>query len=257
MKDIESLWSRFVEKGDDATRNQLIEHYLPVVRYHAQRIKSTLPRCVDEADLVTAGSFGLIDAICSFEPQRGFKFETYCARRVTGAMWDELRSLDWAPRLTRQRSALIKRARQRYFKEHGIEPTDEELADVLGLDAEEFERVRQDSRETRVGSISTRVARSDAGQRDLEGADLLADDRQPDPSQAAERLSVRQLLTRGMSRAERLILILYYHEGMSMKEIGKTLGMSESRVSQLHKLLKDRLEAQFGNRADQLLNEVA
>lgn len=257
MEDVQALWSRFVEKGDEAARNQLIEHYLPVVRYHAQRMSAKLPRCVDEGDLITAGTFGLIEAISSFDPTRGFKFETFCPRRITGAMVDELRSLDWTPRLTRKRIALVNRARQRFLKLHGVEPTEAELADELGLDGAEFQRVRRDSSATRMTSISTPIGPSDSGQREVEGIDLIADGRQADPSRAVERLSVHQLLTRGMSRTERLILILYYHESMSMREIGKTLGMSESRVSQLHKLLKQRLEAQFGNRIGQLMSEVA
>jgi RNA polymerase sigma factor for flagellar operon FliA len=258
MEDVHVLWSRFGRTADDATRNQLIEHYLPVVRYHAQRLIHKLPRSVEEGDLVTAGTFGLIEAISSFEPERGYKFETFCGRRVRGAMLDELRALDWTPRLTRQRAALVNRARQRFMQEHGVEPTDQELARELGIKGAEYVRVRQDSQATRMTSMSTKVTNGgEAGQRELEGVDLIADQRQADPSQAVERLSVRQLLTRGMSRSERLILLLYYNEEMSMKEIGQTLGMSESRISQIHKSLKDRLHAQFNNRAESLVAEVA
>ncbi len=252
MEDVTPLWSRYVKTGDDETRNKLIEHYLPLVQMHARRTRSRLPNCIDEGDLVTAGVFGLMDAISSFDPSRGYKFETFCVRRITGAMLDELRALDWTPRLARRRAALVQRAVLRLRQINGVDPTDEELAAELGIRGEEFKRVRRDADITCVTSLQTRVGASRPDYDDAEGAELMADEQQIDPAEKAERLGMQQAMMNHMDRNERLILTLYHREGMSMHEIGRTLGMSESRISQLHKHLLHRLQSQFGPRAERL-----
>src|SRR5690606_20701738 len=137
--------SRRDPKTNEAIRNFLMEKYLPLVRYNAERIYARLPDEVDIQDLMSAGLFVLMDAIDVFDLERNVKFETYCAPRIRGAILDELRAMDWVPRLVRHRTAKVENARQRFEMTHGRAPTDQELAQYLQLSGEEFEKVKRDS----------------------------------------------------------------------------------------------------------------
>ncbi|MBI1367184.1 MAG: FliA/WhiG family RNA polymerase sigma factor [Planctomycetes bacterium] len=251
------LWRTYRRTPGDASRNALLEHYLPVVRKHAQRVASRLPRRIESDDLITAGCFGLVDAIDAFDPQRGVKFETYCATRVRGAIMDELRAMDWAPRLVRQRTARYQQAATSLHARLGEPPTDAQIAAELGVDDNEFRKIRHDARRVNVTSLERLLTSDQSDGRELREMDFLADPSQADPLNNLKRLSLRQMLTRGMSRSERLILVLYYYEQMNMAEIGRTLGFSESRVSQLHKHLLNRLRAQLSLQRDADEFEVA
>lgn len=249
------VWAEFRSCQDPqrrrVLRDWLIARYYDLVRLNAERIHRRLPDEVDIEDLMQAGLFGLMDAIQAFDPSRNVKFETYCAPRIRGAILDELRALDWVPRLVRHRSAKVEAARQRFEMEHGRQPTDAELADFLALDPEEFQKVHRDSRAVTTQSITRHVPCAEGG-REVRELDVVREDDHTNPLRQMQRRDLRDLITRGLTRAERLIVILYYYEGMTMKEIGATLALSESRVSQMHTSIIARLRAHLHDRVREL-----
>ncbi|MFG0327904.1 MAG: FliA/WhiG family RNA polymerase sigma factor [Phycisphaerales bacterium JB037] len=248
---INEVWTEYQRTHSLELRNYFMERYLHLVRYNAERIHQRLPDEVDIEDLMSAGLFGLMDAIDAFDLERQVKFETYCAPRIRGAILDELRSMDWVPRLVRHRTAKIEQARQQIQMRTGEAPTEDEIATRLGLDSEEFDKYRRDGQP--VGTISiTRKAFPSDGTKDVREIDVIKDDHQHDPLTQVQRKDLKDLMTKGLSRAERLIVILYYYEGMTMKEIGATLDLSESRVSQMHSSILQRLKAQMQHRMREL-----
>ncbi|MBB6430760.1 FliA/WhiG family RNA polymerase sigma factor [Algisphaera agarilytica] len=246
-----SLWSAYRESPDRTNRNALMELYLPVVRYNAQRIHLKLPESVELGDLISAGTFGLVDAIEGFDPERGIKFETYCAPRIRGAILDELRSLDWVPRLVRSRSTQVEKARRSLTAQTGVAPTDSELRQQLGVDRDEFAKIKRDSTAVGTVSLSRRFTTEESG-RELGEIDVLQDTRQINPLSAISRRDLKELVTKGLSRHERMIVVLYYYEAMTMREIGRVLDLSESRVSQMHSSILLRLKAQLQHKANEL-----
>ena len=241
------VWKRYHVQRDEPTRNFLMEKFLPLVRYNAERIYARLPDEVDIEDLMSAGVFGLMDAIDAFDLDRKVKFETYCAPRIRGAILDELRSMDWVPRLVRYRTAKFEQARQQIEMEAGRPATEDEVASRLGLEGEEFDKVHRDSKAVNTRSLTQRCFPSD-GSRDVREIDVIKDETQSNPIIELQRRDLKDLITKGLSRAERLIVILYYYEAMTMKEIGATLDLSESRVSQMHSSILARLKAQMQHR---------
>ncbi|MEM1164902.1 MAG: FliA/WhiG family RNA polymerase sigma factor [Planctomycetota bacterium] len=228
-------------------RNYLIERYRPLVRFNAERVHSRLPDEVDVEDLISEGMFGLVDAIEAFDLERGVKFETYCAPRIRGAILDALRSMDWVPRLVRHRTSTVERARASLQMQHGRKPTEEEIADRLGVDDDELKKIMRDGSAVQVTSLNRPRYQSD-GSREVREIDVLTDRSQANPLGDIQRTDLKELLTKGLSRAERLIVVLYYYEDMTMKEIGATLDLSESRVSQMHSSILARLKAQMQHR---------
>jgi len=248
---MEEVWREYREKPTESLRNFLVERYHDVVRFTAERMHMKLPSEVDVDDLMSAGLFGLMDAIEHFDPDRGVKFETYCAQRIRGAIFDELRAMDWVPRLVRSRTAKVDRVRKLIEMETGRRPTDDEVCARLNVTRGEFEKLSKDSRPVGVVSLSRKCFESDSS-RDVREIDVIRDVRQENPVQVVQKQDLQTLMTRGLSRAERLILILYYYEEMTMKEIGTTLDLSESRVSQMHSSILARLKAQMQHRTRDL-----
>lgn len=253
--DIGSVWAQYIADRSDRLRNVLIEHYLPIVRHIATRIHSKLPREVELDDLVSAGTFGLMDAIAAFDPARQVKFETYCAPRIRGAILDELRACDWVPRLARLRSHKLIDATEQLRLELGREPSEDELAHRVGLPAAELQRMARDASVVRVLPLSGR--RCPGGEAADSDPIALEDTRYEQRLRGIERQDLRDLITRGLSRAEQLIIILYYFEQMTMKEIGMTLDLSESRVSQMHTALLARLQGRLAERQRELEQAAA
>ncbi len=242
------LWKKYKRKPTEELRNYLMEKYLHLVRYNAERIYTRLPNEVDIEDLMSAGLFGLMDAIDAFDLERQVKFETYCAQRIRGAILDELRSMDWVPRLVRHRSSKIDQARTRLEMELGRTPTIEEISGRLGVDEEELKKILKDGSAVSVSSLSRPCFNTDSN-REVREIDVIEDGRQSSPLGEIQRRDLKGLLTKGLSRAERLIVVLYYYEEMTMKEIGATLDLSESRVSQMHSSILLRLKAQMQHRS--------
>jgi len=224
-----------------------MEHYRDLVRYSAERLHSKLPDKVELDDLISAGIFGLMDAIDAYDPERGVKFETYCAPRVKGSILDELRSMDWVPRLVRARAHQLSRATNALELHLGRKPLAEEIAQELQVDMIEFNRLQRDAKAVGLVSLNTKCNDGE-GDKDVCEIDVIKDRKSKNPLIEAQKRDLKNLLTKGLSRAERLIIVLYYYEEMTMKEIGATLDLSESRVSQMHSSIVARLKAQMNSR---------
>lgn len=251
VNDVQEVWKDYKAAPSRELRNVLMENYLPLVKYNAERISAKLPDEVDVDDLMSAGIFGLMDAIGAFDLTRGVKFETYCAPRIRGSILDELRQMDWVPRLVRSRANKLQEATKQLEAELGRVPTGNELAAKMDLSREEFEKLVRDATAVVLVSLSRKYYETDSN-KDVREIDILQDRRGRDPVAEVQKKDLKDLVTRGLTRAERLILILYYYEEMTMKEIGATLDLSESRVSQMHSAILNRLKTQLDSRRKEL-----
>ena len=239
--DLSEVWQDYRRTHSEELRNMLLTHFLHIVRYSAERLAAKLPDEVELDDLISAGTFGLLDAIEAFEPERGIKFETYCAPRIRGAILDELRAMDWVPRLVRSRSHKLQSTTQALQAELGHAPDQAEIAQRLGVSMEEFRKIVKDARA--ISQISFNRKRFDSdGSRQVEELNLLSDPKSTDPVSQAHRRDIRSLITKGFSRAECLIIVLYYYEDMTMEEIGNRLDLSGARVSEIHASILQRLK---------------
>ena len=247
-EEITNLWMEYRNTPDDKIlRNRLVEHYLPLVRYHGQRVWSRLPDGVELDDLISAGVFGLMDAIDAFDLSRDVKFETYCASRIRGAMLDELRNMDWVPRLVRTKAKKINEATKILDDRLGRKPTEAEIADFLELSVEDYEKMAKEANTASVVSLNKKWTETD-GSKEVSELDVLEDQRSEDPTSRLQKIDTMRLVTKGLKRNERLILLLYYYQDMTMKEIGATLDLSESRVSQIHSSIVQRLQGSLSER---------
>lgn len=247
------LWEKYKKKGDSKARNALVERYLHIVRFVAERIFSKLPNSVDFDDLTSAGIFGLFNAIDGYDFKRGTKFETYCATRVRGAILDELRSQDWVPRLIRAKANRIQSTYEELENKLQREPTKEEMAEYLDVSLSEYEQMLQDSSAATLISLHKRVDDGDGASGSTQ-ADILEDKRGPTPYERLQAKDVIRLIHRNLSKQERLIVLLYYYEELTMKEIGAALDLSESRVCQILSKVTARLKGKFRNIRNELLS---
>ncbi len=227
-EDVEQLWIEFKkDPTNQELRNRLVEIYLPLVKYNAERIWARLPEGVELDDLVSAGVFGLMDAIDAFDLSRGVKFETYCVPRIRGAMLDELRTMDWVPRLVRSKASKLNEAQKTLEARLGRQPTENELAEELGVTTEELEKMMLDASAVNLISLNKKWYETDS-YKDVREIDILEDKKGEDPTKRIQKADLMRLVTKGLNRNERLIIILYYYEELTMKEIGATLDLSES-----------------------------
>src|SRR5687768_11320121 len=246
--EIDEIWKRYkVEPDNQELRNLLVEQYLPLVKYNGERIWARLPDGVELDDLISAGVFGLLDAIEAFDLTRGVKFETYCVPRIRGAMLDELRTMDWVPRLVRSKASRMEACRKELEASLGRPPRPEELAEKLGIPLDQLDQYVGDATAVNLVSLNKKWYETDS-YKDVREIDILEDKKAEDPTHRLQNRDLMRLVTRGLNRNERLIIILYYYEDMTMKEIGATLDLSESRVSQMHSSIVARLQAQLSKR---------
>jgi RNA polymerase sigma factor FliA len=236
-------WQRWLRRRNLAARDHLIVSYSPLVKFIAGRVGAGLPASVDPGDLVSSGVFGLIDAIERFDPSQGVKFETFATPRIRGAIYDGLRQLDWVPRSIRTRARDVQRAISEFEVSNGRSPTDPELADQLGLERTELDRWLTSIASTTVGPLERAL---DAGAEPV----ALSGEVPQVPSKVVEDKEVRELVRSEIGKLpdrEKLVLSLYYDEGLTLAQIARVLGISESRVPQLHSKsvlhLRSRLEA--------------
>jgi RNA polymerase sigma factor for flagellar operon FliA len=234
--DIAELWRDYKDGGTSDARERLILHYSPLVKFVAGRVAAGLPQNIEQSDLVSYGIFGLIDAIDKFDPGRGYKFETYAISRIKGAIIDELRSIDWVPRSVRAKARAIERAISKLENELRRTPEDGEVAAELDWTEGELTQTLSQI------SFTGLVALDDllAGSTDRQGSATVSDtitDGKHDPVEAYEVDEMKHLLADAINRMpdrERLVLTLYYYEGLTLAEIGKLLNVTESRVCQIH-----------------------
>jgi RNA polymerase sigma factor for flagellar operon FliA len=243
--DVEQLWIEFKKDiTNQELRNRLVEIYLPLVKYNGERIWARLPEGVELDDLISAGVFGLMDAIDAFDLSRGVKFETYCVPRIRGAMLDELRTMDWVPRLVRSKASKLNEAIKNLEARHGRQATEVELAAELQISVPELEKMILDANAVNLISLNKKWYETDS-YKDVREIDILEDKKGEDPTKRIQKNDLMRLVTKGLNRNERLIIILYYYEELTMKEIGATLDLSESRVSQMHSSIVQRLKGQL------------
>ncbi len=251
--DISQVWKDYRACPTLDLRNRLVENYLSLVKYNAERIWARLPDGVELDDLISAGIFGLLDAIEAFDLERGVKFETYCVPRIRGAMLDELRTMDWVPRLVRSKQSKMDAAAKSLETALGRKPTHEELAEKLGVPMEQIHAYVSEANAVNLVSLNKKWYETDS-YKDVREIDILEDKKSEDPTNRLQNRDLMRLVTRGLNRNERLIVILYYYEEMTMKEIGATLNLSESRVSQMHSSIVARLQAQLAKRKPEFSN---
>lgn len=228
-------WDAFWVSRGEEERNRLVVEYAPLVKFVAARLGAGMPSSVDQADLVSYGMFGLIDAIERFDPARGVKFETYAVARIRGAIIDELRAIDWVPRSVRSRARRIEAASAAAEARLGRSPTDAELADELGIDESELRSWL--TQISRIGLVALDELLGETDRpRQVTMADFTAAS-QPDPPALYEVEEMRSALSgalRSLGERERRVVLLYYFEGLTLAQIGDVLGVSESRVCQIH-----------------------
>jgi RNA polymerase sigma factor for flagellar operon FliA len=229
-----------------------MERHLPLVKYIAERLLHTLPKSIELDDLVSAGLFGLMDAIRGFDPERGIKFKTYCTTRIRGSILDQLRSQDWVPRLVRLKASRIEKALRALTADYGREPTHNELAESLEMEPDELTREMDSASARSMYSLSEKWEDND-DDGSGEKIDVIVDAQAPDPIQELNRNDILAYMTRSLTPKEKFIVEQYYRAGHTMREIGEMLNLTESRVCQIHSNVMERLKALLGQKSGSLL----
>ncbi len=236
--ELRELWRRYKNDGDEQARERLVVAYSPMVKFIAGRMASGLPRHVEEADLISYGLLGLIGAIERFDLEREIKFETFAVARVKGAIIDELRSLDWVPRSVRSRAREVEKAHAALEAKLQRGPTDEEMADKLAISVEDFQGMLLEIANSSVLALDDLWTFADPeGGSQVSILDTIQDPSGVDPESEAHASELKDRLADAIEHLperERLVIALYYYENLTLREIGEVLGVTESRVSQLH-----------------------
>ena len=251
---VEALWKKFLKSRDDRYRNALVEKYAALVHIQAARLSRKLPAQISYDEICSAGYDGLIEAVESYNPLRKAKFETFCQQRIIGAVMDWLRSLDPQSRTVRTFEKRRMNVRELLDSELGRPPMHDEVARQMGITQDRYDqlaRISQLGREVHFSAMDPRDSSSRG--RSSERAWDVGDPDQSDPSARLTRTMLTEFVTRGLSREERLVLILYYYEDLTMAEIGLVLDLSESRVSQIHKDVVTRLRNRFKGKLEEEL----
>jgi RNA polymerase sigma factor for flagellar operon FliA len=240
----DGIWLTYKKTKDENLRNLLIERYMPLVRNISERLLSTLPKSIELDDLTSAGVFGLIDAIDGFDVERGIKFKTYCTTRIRGSILDELRSQDWVPRLVRLKAHKIERTYKELETRFGRKPTDYEMSAAIGVSMDEYQEMLEESNPVNVFSLNDKWEEEE-DDNSVCKVEVLQDQKSEDPLRFLNQKDVFEFITRNLSEKERLVLIMYYYEGLTMKEIGEVLDLTESRICQIHSAVLERLQNQL------------
>ncbi len=248
VKEVElrDLWRRYKEEGDAKARERLVVAYSPMVKFVAGRLGAGLPSHVDDADLISYGLMGLIGAIERFEPERGIKFETFAMTRIRGAIIDELRSLDWVPRSVRSRAREIEATQAKLEHELQRAPSEAELAARLKISEDELQTALLEIANSSVYALDELWTVSDSSGDQVSLLDTISDPRAEDPQESLASSEIKDRLTEAISslpEREQLVVALYYYENLTLREIGEVLGVTESRVSQLHTKAVMRLKS--------------
>ncbi len=246
-KRLDDLWRGYKMLKDKLARDNLITHYAPLVKYVAGRVAINLPKNVDEGDLIGYGSLGLLDAMERFDLQRGVKFETYAIARIRGAMIDGLRSMDWVPVSVRHRNRAIEETVRNLENRIGRSATDAEIAAELDIPIKEYNQRIRDMTSSAILSLEDIWGNQDDGETTFRSPEIR-DDKSPDPLDETEWTLRKESLAKAIEKLperERLVISLYYYEGLTVKEIAKIMSVSPSRISQLHTKAVIRLRGSF------------
>src|ERR1700692_3191908 len=251
--ELQDLWRRYKATADERARERLVVAYSPLVKYVAGRMGSGLPGHVEEADLISYGLGGLISAIERCDLSREIKFETYAITRIRGAIIDELRNLDWVPRSVRARAREIERANMKLEAKLQRAPTDEEMASELGVELNDFQETLLQISNSTIVALDELWSVQDATGDSVSLLDTLADRDAPDPQQLVDQSELRHRIAQAIAalpEREKLVVALYYYENLTLREIGEVLGVTESRVSQLHTKAVLRLRSKLATELD-------
>jgi RNA polymerase sigma factor FliA len=246
--ELKDLWRRYKDERDEKARERLVLAYAPLVKYVAGRMSSGLPSHVEESDLISYGLLGLISAIERFEPEREIKFETFAITRIKGSVIDELRSLDWVPRSVRTKAREIERTNAKLEHKLHRAPTDQEMADSLEVSVEEFQESLVRISNSSVVALDELWTVSDSSGDQVSLLDTIQDPTAPDPAAEMDTTEMKDRLADAIARLperEKLVVALYYYENLTLREIGEVLGVTESRVSQLHTKAVLRLKSRL------------
>jgi RNA polymerase sigma factor for flagellar operon FliA len=252
-KEIIELWERYKKDGDIQARNRLILNYSPLVKYVAGRMGSNFPSHVDESDLISYGLLGLIGALERFDPGRNIKFETYAIARIKGSILDELRSLDWVPRSVRSIARKIERSSAALENKLHRAPTDEEIAKDLDISEDEFQEALTKISSSSIVALEELWTISSTGTESVALIDTIEDRQSKDPASVVDVTEIKERLAHAISNLperEKIVIALYYYEGLTLREIGEVLDVTESRVSQLHTKAVLRLKGRLKDQVD-------
>jgi len=237
MSNIEDLWKEYKQNNSKVAKDKLLVEYSHLVKFIAGRVGVNLPASVDRSDLISSGIIGLIKAVETFEPERGFKFETFASYKIRGSILDELRALDWVPRSVRQKSKDLQKVYAKLENELGRIPYDDEVCDELKIGIDEFENMLSDVAPSTIISLEEAMPDRGSDSKEIRLIDTIED---PGSENALKMLSfaeVKQILKETIEKLpekEKLVVALYHFEELTLKEIGAVLDISESRVSQIH-----------------------
>jgi len=248
MSSIDNLWKEYKETDSKIAKDKLLLEYSNLVKYIAQRIAINLPASVDRDDLISAGILGLVKAVETFEPQRGFKFETYAGHKIRGAILDELRALDWVPRSVRQKARELQRVYAKLENELGRMPYDDEVCESLHISMKEYEDILTEVTPTTIVSLEEAMPDRDADSKEIRIIDTIEDTGSLNPLRELSFAEVKSILKEAIANLpekDKLVIALYHYEELTLKEIGVVLNISESRVSQIHSKVILRLRAKL------------
>ncbi|MGH2908231.1 MAG: RNA polymerase sigma factor WhiG [Solirubrobacteraceae bacterium] len=251
--ELQELWKRYKATSDQRARERLVVAYSPLVKYVAGRMSSGLPAHVEEADLISYGLGGLISAIERFDLTREIKFETYAITRIRGAIIDELRTLDWVPRSVRARARQFERVNMKLEAQLQRAPTDEEMSTELEISLEDFQEHLVQISNSTIVALDEMWHVSDASGDQVSLLDTLPDTGAPDPQTLVDESELRERIADAIAalpEREKLVVALYYYENLTLREIGEVLGVTESRVSQLHTKAVLRLRSKLAGELD-------
>jgi RNA polymerase sigma factor for flagellar operon FliA len=254
VADLNELWRQFREDGNRVAKDKLLAEYAPLVKYTAQRVALNLPKSVELGDLIGSGVFGLIKAVETFDPALGFKFETFASHKIRGAILDELRNMDWVPRSVRQKSRQVQNTYARLEQELGRVPYDDEVASDLGISLKEFEDLLSEVAPTTIVSLEERLPDRGSESKSLSVIDTVEDINGSNPLKELGYAEVKRILKETISdlpEKEKLVVALYHYEELTLKEIGQVLGITESRVSQIHSKAMLKLRSRLTQRMNQ------
>jgi RNA polymerase sigma factor for flagellar operon FliA len=237
MSSVETLWKEYKETGSKIAKDKILVEYSHLVKFISHRLSVNLPASVEKNDLTSAGILGLIKAVETFEPERGFKFETYAAHKIRGSILDELRALDWVPRSVRQKARDLQRTYAKLENELGRLPYDDEVCDSLGISIKEYEDILSDVAPVTIISLEESMPDRSSDSKELRIIDTIEDPGSSNPLRELGFNEVKAILKEAIANLpekEKLVVALYHYEELTLKEIGVVLDITESRVSQIH-----------------------